>query len=167
MKTIRKQSIQLLRGKGKYNKIEEAVIAYAMMMEYIKTESKRPHMDSAKSSSSKGDVEEAQRALSSMLHKCERAQDKLDEGTWQWTLMRDNIHALQLALSLITKPLETNGFTKADLEEAHRALSSAVCRVGKAQEKLTQGTSQWTLAKNRIHALQLVLSLITQALENT
>jgi len=47
------------------------------------------------------EIEEAERALRSLLQKCERAQEKLASGTTQHTLMQNRIRALRVALSLI------------------------------------------------------------------
>ena len=58
-----------------------------------------------------------------------------------------------------------DNYTKEELEEALRAVSSLVNKCEKAQEKLSQGTSQWTLLKNRIKALRISSLLITKALE--
>jgi len=57
-----------------------------------------------------------------------------------------------------------DNYTKEELEEALRAISSLISKCEKAQEKLTQGTSQWALLKNRIKALRLASTLITKAL---
>lgn len=58
-----------------------------------------------------------------------------------------------------------NSFTKEDLNEALRAITSLISKCEKAQEKISQGTSQWTLLRNRIKALRISSSLITKALE--
>lgn len=56
-------------------------------------------------------------------------------------------------------------FTKEDLNEALRVITSLLSKCEKAQEKFSPGTSQWTLLKNRIKALRISSSLITMALE--
>lgn len=57
-------------------------------------------------------------------------------------------------------------FTKEELEEALRAISSTISKCEKVQPKLKQGTSQHTLLIRRIKALRIALSLITKELEN-
>jgi hypothetical protein len=57
-------------------------------------------------------------------------------------------------------------FTKEELEEALRAITSTVSKCEKVQPKLKQGTSQHTLLVRRIKALNIAASLITQALES-
>lgn len=55
-------------------------------------------------------------------------------------------------------------FTKEELNEALRAIASMIYKCEKVQEKPTLGVSQRTLLRNRIHALRIASSLITQAL---
>lgn len=55
-------------------------------------------------------------------------------------------------------------FTKNDMEEALRTINSMIGRAEKAQKKFTQGTSHYTLQKNRIKALYIASSLITKEL---
>lgn len=50
------------------------------------------------------------------------------------------------------------------MEEALRSIASMIERSEKAQEKFTQGTSQYTLQKNRIKALYIASSLIKNEL---
>lgn len=52
--------------------------------------------------------------------------------------------------------------TRADGEEALRAIASMISRTEKAQEKFAQGTSQHTLQMNRLKALQIASSLISE-----
>lgn len=49
----------------------------------------------------KEELEEASRALKSTLGKCEKAQEKLREGTSQHTLTKRRIAALKIAVDLI------------------------------------------------------------------
>jgi hypothetical protein len=57
-------------------------------------------------------------------------------------------------------------FTKIELEEALRAITSLISKCEKVQPKLKQGTSQSTLLKNRIGALRIASTLITEAISN-
>ena len=59
-----------------------------------------------------------------------------------------------------------DNFTKEELEEALRAITSTINKCEKVQPKLKQGTSQHTLLIRRIKALQIASALITQALES-
>jgi len=55
-------------------------------------------------------------------------------------------------------------FTKKDIAEALQAIASMIDRSEKSQKKFAQGTSQHTLLKNRIKALNIASSLITRKL---
>ena len=52
------------------------------------------------------EVEEAERAIVSLLGKCERAGKKLAPGSAQHTLMENRIAALRVALFLIRERLQ-------------------------------------------------------------
>lgn len=55
--------------------------------------------------SKKKEMEDALNAISSMIEKSEKAQQKFAIGTSQYTLLRNRIKALYIASSLITKEL--------------------------------------------------------------
>jgi ABC-type antimicrobial peptide transport system ATPase subunit len=110
------------------------------------------------------ELEEARRALASLLHKCRKSREKLKEDSWQWKLMEDNIRAVEVVLPML-QPEGVVDFSGDDLEAAFRALSSTLDRTEKIREKLKQGTSQWTLNKNRIRALTIALALLSQSLK--
>ena len=113
------------------------------------------------------ELQEARRPLASLLGKSEKAQQKLASGTWQHTMLRDNIKALRLALALMNKELPDAGnFSRADLQEALRALASVVGRADEAQLKFSPGTSQHTLQRNRLRALRVAEALIRAELRD-
>lgn len=58
-----------------------------------------------------------------------------------------------------------NNYTKEELKEALRALSSLISKCEKAQEKLKPATSQHTLMRNRLAALRIASSLTSNELE--
>jgi len=53
----------------------------------------------------KGDIEKALAPISSLISKSEKAQKKLAKGTWQHTMLSNNLKALYIALQLLTKEL--------------------------------------------------------------
>jgi len=55
-------------------------------------------------------------------------------------------------------------FTKEELEEALRAITSTIGKCEKVQPKLKQGTSQHTLLVRRIKALYIASALIEKEL---
>ena len=54
-----------------------------------------------------------------------------------------------------------DNYIKEELEEALQIVSSAISRCEKTQPKFVEGTSQHTLLKNRIKAMYISKSLIT------
>lgn len=56
-------------------------------------------------------------------------------------------------------------FTKRDLEQALQAISSMIGKADKAKAKFAEGTSQYTLQKNRLDALNIASLLISKELE--
>lgn len=112
------------------------------------------------------EIEEALRPIASLISKSEKAQQKLAPGTWQHTMLRDNLKALHIASALMNK--ETNDadhFTRGDLQEALRAFTSMISRNEKAQVKFSPGTSQHSLQRNRLKALRTASEFIGNALE--
>jgi len=51
----------------------------------------------------KEDLEKAIAPITSLMSKSEKARGKLAPGTWQHAMLSDNLEALQIALSLLTK----------------------------------------------------------------
>lgn len=65
------------------------------------------------------DLREALRPIASLISKSEKAQQKLVAGTWQHTMLRDNLKALRIASMLMNREtVGTDGFTRYDLQEA-------------------------------------------------
>lgn len=101
------------------------------------------------------DLNEIHRPLASLLSKSEKAQQKFQPGSWQHTMLEENIAALRLAMSLLfptgRKPKR---HVASDLKQATKALATMISRSVKAQAKFAPGTAQHTLQKNRIKALR-------------
>ncbi len=55
----------------------------------------------------KEELQEALRAIDSTIHKCEKVQPKLKEGTSSHTLLIRRIKALQISSALIKQKLES------------------------------------------------------------
>jgi hypothetical protein len=107
------------------------------------------------------ELREALRPITSLISKSEKAQQKLAPGTWQHTMLRDNLKALHIASALMKKENDnTASFTRDDLQEALRAFASMISKTDKTQAKFTPGTSQHTLQANRLKALQIAETLI-------
>lgn len=101
------------------------------------------------------ELQEALRPIASLIHKSEKAQQKLAPGTWQHTMLQDNIKALRIASVLMSKETDrADRVTRDDYQEALRAFASMISRVEQAQASFLPGTSQHTLQRNRLKALR-------------
>lgn len=116
------------------------------------------------------DMEEALRAIDSMIDRSEKAQGKFAQGTSQYTLQKNRIKALNIASLLIRKELAeqniTDKYTKEDLEKALAPIASLISKSEKAQEKLVPGTWQHTMLGDNIKALYIASPLLTKALSS-
>jgi hypothetical protein len=110
-------------------------------------------------------LEEVLRPIASLIGKSEKAREKLPSGTWQRAMLDDNLKALALSSRLIGGDAGAENIAREDLLEALGALNSMIERSEKAQTKLSPGTSQHTLLKNRIKALRVASERIEGALE--
>jgi hypothetical protein len=82
-------------------------------------------------------------------------------------MLGDNLKALHVAYALMNKEADdTNSFTRDDLQEALRTLDSMIGKTEKSHVKFSPGTSQHTLARNRIKALRKASALITRSLKS-
>lgn len=111
------------------------------------------------------DVREALTPIASLISKSEKAQQKLAPGTWQHTMLRDNLKALHIASALMKGEAAT-GFVVDDLQEALAAFASMIDRTEKAGAKFAPGTSQHSLSRNRLKALRIGEALIRTELDN-
>jgi hypothetical protein len=109
----------------------------------------------------KEELEEALQVVSSAISRCEKAQPKFVEGTSQYTLLKNRIKALYISKSLITDENDTDKYTKDELMEALRPVSSIISKCEKAQLKFEEGSSHYTRFKNMITAMHISKSLIT------
>ena len=108
-----------------------------------------------------GELQEALQPIVSLIRKSQKAQQKLAPGTWQYTMLRDNLRALHIASGLMNKETDDiASFTRDDLQEALRAFASMISKTEKAQAKFMPGTSQHTLLANRLKALRTAEALI-------
>ena len=112
------------------------------------------------------ELQEALRPIASLISKSEKAQQKLAPGTWQHTMLRDNLKALHIASALMEKETEdAESFTRNDLQEALRAFASMISKTDKSQAKFMPGTPQHTLQRNRLKALRLSETLVKVELD--
>lgn len=109
----------------------------------------------------KEELGEALRVVSSTISKCEKMQPKFAEGTSQHTLLKNRIKAMYISQSLIADEDIMDKYTKDELIEALRPVSSVISKCEKAQLKFAEGTSHHTRLKNIIEAMYISKSLIT------
>ncbi len=116
--------------------------------------------------STRDDIEKALRPIASLIGKSEKAQQKLAPGTWQHTMLLGNLKALRIATALMNQESDDLvSIAPDDLKEALRALDSMIKRSEKAWGKFSPGTSQHTLQRNRIQALEIASELVGKTLE--
>jgi hypothetical protein len=112
------------------------------------------------------DLQEILRPIESLISKSEKAQQKLTPGTWQHSMLRDNLKALHIAYRLMNKEgNETNDFTRIDLQDALKTLDALISKVEKNQSKFLPGTSQYTLQRSRLKSLRIASETISTFLE--
>ena len=116
---------------------------------------------------SQNELNEAARAITSALHKSEKAILKLKESSPQYRLTEGNIRAFHLALVLIEHEQglqEAQSYSAGACAEAKAAFSSMIARVEKVLPKFAAGTPQHTLAVRRIRAFEIAGEMIQREL---
>jgi hypothetical protein len=109
-----------------------------------------------------GELEQAGDPIASLISKSEKAQRKLVPGTWQHTMLRDNLKALNIVSELMNREANgTNGCTRDALQEALFTVTAVRSKTEKAQARFSPGTSQHTLQQNRVRALRIA-ELVTK-----
>ena len=107
------------------------------------------------------DTTEVLRPLVSLISKSEKALQKLTPGTWQHSMLRDNLKALHIASILMSNRTDpSDRWTRDDLQESLQALASMIGKTEKAKARFSPGTSQHTLLRNRLKSLRLAQQLI-------
>lgn len=107
------------------------------------------------------ELEEALKIVSSIISRCEKSQPRFMEGTSQHTLLRNRIKAMNISKSLIIDENVVDKYTKTELIEALRPVSSIISKCEKAQLKFAVGTSHYNRFENMIKAMYISKSLIT------
>lgn len=104
-------------------------------------------------------------AITSSLHKSEKAITKLKETTFQYRLLEQGIKSYHMALNLIQHELDQSSIDFYSSEELDRAIdfySTSIQRVEKVMPKFNVGSSQHTLGIRRIKAFEIAIELINQ-----
>ena len=107
------------------------------------------------------EIEEALQVVSSTIHNCEKAQLKFLQGTSQHTLLKNRIKALYISKALIKNEDIKIEYTKEELVQALKPISSVISKCEKAKLKFVEGTSSYTRLKKLIKAMYISKLLIT------
>lgn len=107
------------------------------------------------------ELEDTLKIISSTISRCEKTQPKFMEGTSQHTLLKNRLKALYISKSLIEDETVIDKYTKEELLEALRPVTSIIRKCEKAQLKFAEGTSHHTRFKNMIKAMHISKLLIT------
>lgn len=111
------------------------------------------------------ELQEALRPIASLTSKSQKAQQRLAPGTWQHSMLEDNLKALRIATGLMTDDSVKNDVGPDELRDALRALESMIDRSEKAMSQFAPGTSQHSLQRNRLKALRIAAALTEAQLE--
>jgi hypothetical protein len=112
------------------------------------------------------EVREALAPIASLLSKSEKARLKLAPGSWQHTMLSDNIKALRIASALLGEPVgELHEPSRDDLEAAFCAFDSMIERVANTRTQFPEGTSQHSLQRNRLKALRIARTAVVGKLD--
>lgn len=116
------------------------------------------------------DLQNALKAIVSMIQRSEKAQQKFAPGTSQHTLQKNRIHALTVAKALIEQELSGSrvaDFSKADLEQAVAPLASLISKTEKAWKKLKEGSWQHAMLEKNLQALYIASPLLSKMLSES
>ena len=107
------------------------------------------------------EIVEALGVVSSTISQCEKMQLKFAKGTSHHTLLKNRIKAMYISKALLIDENVTNQYTKEELIEALRPVSSIISKCEKAQFKAATGTSHHTRLKKIIKAMYISKTFIT------
>lgn len=107
------------------------------------------------------DLIQALQIVLSVIGRREKTQPNLAQGTSQHTLLKNRLKALYISKCLIADENVNDKYTKEELTEALRPISSIISKCEKAQLKFTQGTPHYNRFESMIKAMYISKSLIT------
>lgn len=100
--------------------------------------------------------------MRSMLEKSKNAQKKLMQGTSQYTLLKNRINALEIALSLMQKEISNNDikYSVLEIDKAIVPIKSLLSKSEKVKIKLKENTWQYKMLENNLDALYIAILLM-------
>ena len=108
----------------------------------------------------KEELSKALEVVTSTINKCEKIHPKFKEGTSQHTLLKNRIKAMYISKTLIKGENISDKYTKEELKDAIRPVTSVINKCEKAQLKFEEGTSFYNRFKKIIDAMYISKSLI-------
>jgi hypothetical protein len=105
------------------------------------------------------------RPIASLIAKSDKARQKLAPGTWQHTMLGENLAALRIAAALLSTETAADRFAPDALRQAQRAFAAMIARSEQAEARATPGTAQHALLRNRLAALRVAQAMIVNLLE--
>lgn len=114
------------------------------------------------------ELQEALRAIASMISRTEQTKRKFAQGTSHYTLQKNRLEALHIASSLSSGELAGSHdpcrYSQEDLKKAAAPIASLISKSEKAQRKLAQDSWQYTRLENNLKALHIAVLLLAKAL---
>ncbi len=111
------------------------------------------------------ELDEALRIVTSAIGRCEKMQPKFSEDTSQDTLLKNRLKALHISKSLLTDESAIDRFSKEELVEALRPISSIVSKCEKALLRFEEGNAHHTCFQTMVRAMNISKSLITNEID--
>ena len=112
----------------------------------------------------RNDMNEISEALSSMISRVENTKSSFKEGSSQYSLQRNRLKALKIALDLVQKPDELR-YSQADLLAAEAPIVSLISKSEKARQKLDPDSWQYAMLTHNLTALNAVLPILRKAIK--
>lgn len=109
----------------------------------------------------KEELADALKVVSKTISNCEKIHPKFAEGTSQHTLLKNRIKALYISQSLINGEDTRDKYSKEELIDSLRHISSVISKCEKGQIKFDKGTSHYNRFENLIKAMYVSKSLIS------
>ncbi|NMC57690.1 MAG: hypothetical protein GYA50_10765 [Eubacteriaceae bacterium] len=108
----------------------------------------------------KEELDDALNILNSVIGRCEKAQQKFQQGASQHTLLKNRIKALYISKSLILNEDIENKYTEVELSKALPPVCSVISKCEKAQKKFKKDSYNYKHYEKMIKAMEISKSLI-------
>lgn len=106
------------------------------------------------------ELSEALKVVVSTISKCEKIQPKFEEGTSQYTLLKNRIKAMYIAKALIAEKREIEQYSKKELIDALTPIASVISKCKTGQRKHDREAPQYKRFQKIIDAMNISQVLI-------